>query len=139
MPSSPVDVEIFSAPRSAVTVAPGTGRVCARTTPRSTKVSLCAGTRLLETAKTKIKMTLTKGIQRKDSEYPAAGYCGPGYLRAAVGGLTVGVDGAVFPGIRRAVCVSLIFFKLAAWTKSAETRNFPVLFIKGPRSRCYIY
>ena len=39
------------------------------------------------------------------------------------------VDGTADCGIGMDGCVSPAFFKLAAWTSSAETKNFPVEFI----------
>jgi len=131
VPSSAVEVAIFSAPRSAVTVAPGTGRVCARTTPRSRNVSGCADNAAQNAEIVKNVKSFTKGILREDYASPAAGSCNSlGYLFAAMGGVAILLEGAAPRGISMAGWVSPIFFKFAAWINSAETKNLPVLFIE---------
>ena len=120
-----MEVEIFSAPRSAVTVAPGTDLDCARNKRLRGRHEYGARNResyendefnqALPTARLPAS---SRRLLRVSAYFVTAAVC------VAV------LVGATTPlGIWMACRVSLIFFKFAAWTSRAETKNLPVLFI----------
>ena len=72
---------------------------------------------------------IVEGIQKYFPEDGIIGEEGGPYLPGACCGVMVCGIGSVACGTGIAACVSPSFFKFAACTSNAETRNFPVLFI----------